>query len=73
MSAQSTRDRLIEAALALFKEKGYQAASTREIAQKAGVNHLTLFRHFGNKQNLFRESVIQHVSSGDLLENLKEY
>ncbi|AKQ72191.1 TetR/AcrR family transcriptional regulator [Bacillus licheniformis] len=71
MSTQSTRDRLIQAALALFKEKGYTAASTREIAQKAGVNHLTLFRHFGNKQNLFRESVIQHVASGDFIGELK--
>ncbi|MBU8787896.1 MULTISPECIES: TetR/AcrR family transcriptional regulator [Bacillus] len=65
MTKQLTRERLIQAALTLFKEKGYAAASTRDIAQQAGVNHLTLFRHFGNKRNLFRESVIQHVSSGD--------
>ncbi|MEC3606417.1 TetR/AcrR family transcriptional regulator [Bacillus glycinifermentans] len=65
MTKQLTRERLIQAALTLFKEKGYAAASTRDIAQQAGVNHLTLFRHFGNKRNLFRESVIQHVASGD--------
>ncbi|MDI3409773.1 helix-turn-helix domain-containing protein [Bacillus sonorensis] len=72
MTKQLTRERLIQAALTLFKEKGYTAASTRDIAEKAGVNHLTLFRHFGSKRNLFRESVIQHVTSGDFLAVLPE-
>ncbi|MED2943856.1 TetR/AcrR family transcriptional regulator [Bacillus swezeyi] len=71
MTKQLTRERLIQAALAVFKEKGYTAASTREIAQQAGVNHLTLFRHFGNKRNLFRESVAQHVTSGDFIGGLE--
>lgn len=70
MTKQLTRERLIQAALTLFKEKGYTAASTRDIAEKAGVNHLTLFRHFGSKRNLFRESVIQHVTSGDFFSGL---
>lgn len=55
MSKLSTRDRIIDAALAVFSEKGYEAASTRDIAEKTGVNEITLFRHFGNKENLFRE------------------
>lgn len=55
MSKSKTRDRMIDTALAVFSEKGYEAASTRDIAERAGVNEITLFRHFKNKENLFRE------------------
>ncbi|WP_240421772.1 TetR/AcrR family transcriptional regulator [Paenibacillus periandrae] len=55
MSKSSTRDRIIDTALAIFSEKGYEAASTRDIAGRAGVNEVTLFRHFRNKENLFSE------------------
>lgn len=55
MSKSSTRDRMIDTALAIFSEKGYEAASSRNIAERAGVNEITLFRHFRNKENLFRE------------------
>jgi len=37
----------------IFAEKGYARATTRAIASAAGVNEVTLFRHFGNKRNLF--------------------
>lgn len=54
-----TREKILHAALTLFGEKGFAGTSTREIAECAGVNHITLFRHFGNKENLFRESIKQ--------------
>jgi AcrR family transcriptional regulator len=47
-----TRGRIIEAASRLFVERGFSGATTRAIAEKAGVNEVTLFRHFGSKQNL---------------------
>lgn len=47
-----TRARIIEAASRLFVEKGFSGATTRAIAEKAGVNEVTLFRHFGSKKNL---------------------
>jgi AcrR family transcriptional regulator len=37
----------------VFAEKGYARATTRALAAAAGVNEVTLFRHFGSKQNLF--------------------
>lgn len=55
MSKADTREKLVEAALTVFSEKGYEAASTKLISEYAGVNETTLFRHFGNKENLFRE------------------
>lgn len=55
---EETRERIVEAAALVFAEKGYARATTREMASAAGVNEVTLFRHFGNKRNLFN-AVIQ--------------
>ncbi|HSR34995.1 MAG TPA: TetR/AcrR family transcriptional regulator [Anaerolineae bacterium] len=48
-----TRQRILQAAAMVFAEKGYARATTRSLAAAAGVNEVTLFRHFGNTQNLF--------------------
>jgi len=53
LSNQSgTGDKILLAAIDLMAEKGYKGATTREIAALAGVNEVTLFRHFGSKQKL---------------------
>ena len=49
MSRPPTRDRLIQAALSLFVSQGIAETTTKEIAEQAEVNEVTLFRHFGNK------------------------
>ncbi len=54
---ESTRQRIIAAALRLFGEQGYSRTSTRAIAAEAGVNEVTLFRHFGSKKNLLMACV----------------
>jgi AcrR family transcriptional regulator len=51
--ADDTRQRILQAAARVFAEKGYARATTRALAAAVGVNEVTLFRHFGNKQNLF--------------------
>ncbi len=50
-----TRLKLLEATLELISEKGYLGATTREIAKRAGVSELTLFRKFEKKEKLFEE------------------
>jgi AcrR family transcriptional regulator len=57
----STRERILTAALQIFAEKGYDGARTRDIALLAGVNEVTLFRLFGNKSALFEEAVLKGV------------
>jgi len=54
MSAQSspTRQRLIRAAIKLFAAQGVTDTTTKQIAELARVNEVTLFRHFGNKHGL---------------------
>jgi AcrR family transcriptional regulator len=48
-----TQANILEAALTLFAEKGYDAVSVEEIGTAAGVGHGTIFWHFQNKQNLY--------------------
>ena len=54
---KNTRQRILEAGLSLFSKKGYLGTTTKDIAKKAGVAELTLFRHFSSKENLFEEII----------------
>ncbi|HEU4989293.1 MAG: TetR/AcrR family transcriptional regulator [Gemmatimonadota bacterium] len=49
------RDRILEAAARVYALHGYRGATTRLIANEAGVNEVTLFRTFGSKDQLFEE------------------
>ncbi|HEY8550233.1 MAG TPA: helix-turn-helix domain-containing protein [Vicinamibacterales bacterium] len=51
------REQLLDAALRVYAEFGTRGATTRRIAQAAGVNEVTLFRHFGSKDALIREAL----------------
>ncbi len=51
------RDKLLSAALRVFEESGSRGATTRRIATEAGVNEVTLFRHFGSKSALLSEAL----------------
>jgi len=62
-----TRRRIIDSAIRLFGERGYEGASTRDIAKLAGVNAPALQYYFDNKEGVYRacaehiaESVWQH-------------
>ena len=44
------REQLLEAAVKVFAIAGFRGATTRRIAQEAGVNEVTLFRQFGSKE-----------------------
>jgi len=58
------RDNLMRAGAKLFAEKGYAAASVREIVAKAGVSKPVLYYHFKNKEGLFLH-ILEHA---DLLQ-----
>lgn len=53
MQATDRRQQLIEAALDVFSRKGFEGATTKEIAAAAGVTEAIIFRHFPNKQALY--------------------
>lgn len=77
-----TQKKLLQAALELFSEKGYDKATIREISERAGTTLPSIYYHFGNKEGLLRallehhfaivESVFAaHGSNGNTREQLK--
>jgi len=51
---RETGEAILAAAADLFGERGYRGTTTRAIAERAGVNEVTVFRRFGSKQGLLR-------------------
>src|SRR5215217_2746016 len=49
-----TRRRILEAAVALHTERGLVATQVTDIAQRAGVDRVTVYRHFPDPASLFR-------------------
>ena len=60
---RDTRQRILDAATELFIERGYEATSLREIAERVGVTKAALYYHFPGKEDLLRA----------LLEPLEEF
>lgn len=72
MGKKSARERLIEAAFFLFSEYGYARTTTKDIAKRASVSEVTLFRIFGTKEALFEEVLKRYSVIANLKEVLKE-
>jgi AcrR family transcriptional regulator len=69
LSAAERRNQLIEVGRALFAEKGYDATSVEEIAERANISKPVVYEHFGGKEGLYAvivdremEHVIAHIS-----------
>jgi AcrR family transcriptional regulator len=88
-TGDEVRTRMLSAARDVFAERGYAGATTKQIAERAQVGEVLLFRHFGSKAGLFDEAVLdpfetfvdewvarwaRHGLSGDSVEELgREY
>ena len=61
---------LLDAALALFVEKGFSATRSEQVAARAGVSKGTLYRYFPSKEELFkavvRTNLSAHIAEGQL-------
>jgi AcrR family transcriptional regulator len=51
----ATRERIIEVALRLFRERGWEATTTRDIAREAEIATGTLFNYFGSKEAILAQ------------------
>ena len=62
-------DEIVAAAAAIFKEKGYQAATTRDIASAVGIQQATLYYYVSSKEELLylvvREPIAQLYAEVD--------
>lgn len=73
MSKSERKEKIIEYAMIVFGEKGYTATTLREIADKAQVTEMTLYRHFGSKENLFQEVIMRFSPASMLSEELDDH
>lgn len=62
-SPDSASEALLKAALEVVAQHGLKGATTRLIAQHAGVNEVTLFRHYGHKNGLIKAAVLSRAST----------
>ncbi len=53
MKRENTKQKIIETALTLFSERGYDAVSVGEIAEAVGIKAPSLYNHFQSKQAIF--------------------
>jgi AcrR family transcriptional regulator len=60
---------IIEAALTVFAERGFEAATTDEIAARAGIAKGAIYRYFDNKEELFRAVIRAAIVSN--LDNIR--
>lgn len=54
-------DEIMDAALDLFLEKGFAATRLEDVAKKAGVSKGTLYLYFSDKEDLFRQVVVNGI------------
>jgi AcrR family transcriptional regulator len=66
-----TKDRIIDSAIALFSEKGYEGTSMRELAKKSGLTAAGIYNHFNNKTEILR--AIQTIFLDDLIKAVEKY
>lgn len=62
------REDILKAAVELFKLHGFKRVSIGDIAQKAGVSHVTIYNRFGSK-----ESLIRSVAKTQILSAMDKY
>lgn len=55
----STKQRILEAALTLFSEKGFESVSVEQIATVVGIKAPSLYKHYKSKQDIFNTILIE--------------
>ncbi|HTX60964.1 MAG TPA: TetR/AcrR family transcriptional regulator [Methanobacterium sp.] len=61
-SGMTVEDRILDAAMMIFSKNGFHGSTTIKIAQKAGVNEITIFRKFKSKENLLKAVVERNLT-----------
>ena len=69
-SHDSTKKLILDSAYDLFVERGYEGSSMRDIAESAGIKASSIYNHFDNKEQIFREVFIDRHPLFRILEIL---
>ncbi len=62
---EASREKIMEAALELFANKGYQSTSITEIGRKAGISKGLMYHYFDSKEQLLRAMIDAMVQEGE--------
>jgi AcrR family transcriptional regulator len=69
---EGTRERILDVALELFNEQGYERTSLREIAERLGVTKAALYYHFKSKEDILLELHLRlHAVGREALDRLE--
>ena len=60
----ATNDKILDAAILLFSERGYEGTSMKQIAQSVGLTESAIYRHFKGKEDLLAEIIALTEQSG---------
>jgi AcrR family transcriptional regulator len=66
----STKDRIVEAAIRLFNERGTAAVSTNHIAEEAGISPGNLYYHYRNKEEIIRAIFGRMIAAWEAMSEL---
>jgi len=72
LAASDRKKQLIDTAMQLFSEQGFDGTSTREIADAAGVNEAIIFRHFKTKEDLYWAVLADRIERRGRTRRVKE-
>jgi AcrR family transcriptional regulator len=70
LTGEERRAAILDAALAVFADRGYHASSIDDIAREGGISKALIYEHFASKQDLYAELLEQHA--GELFSALAE-
>jgi len=62
LPAKERRELIIEAALEVFSERGYEGSTVKKIAERAKINQALIYQHFKNKEDLYK-SILEKTPS----------
>jgi AcrR family transcriptional regulator len=65
MKAAERREQILDASLALFASRGFSATKTRDVALAAGVSEAMVFKHFPDKEGLYRALIERKIAEAE--------
>jgi AcrR family transcriptional regulator len=66
METQTTKERILDEAIKLFSELGYDAVSMRDIAVKVGIKAASIYNHFHSKKEILEEMYVFYIHIKDM-------